>query len=1107
MISISAVSAADESSSDIISADNNNELILDETINEDVSSTNENELTLDETIDADVSSTNDNELSFEETNAPVDKTYEKPTLTAGETGSFTDLNATINGNNNNQIILTQDYTFNGTATDDSPLKNGITINRSLTLDGNGHTIKGKNLYGVFNIEADYVIFKNITFIDCNTNASAINWTGAKGTVMNCDFINCSANTNRSSGGSYAYGGAIYWTGANGTVMNCNFMNCSANSEVIKSTSVSMSYSYGGAIYWSGQNGTIMNSNFVYCSANSKVFEESSQYPGFAYGGAIYWKDTNGSVNGCNFTNNTAEDGGAIYFTKAATVNNSKFEENKIEKNYGENHDFNSPAYGGAIHFASDAKVSNSTFIKNQANGDFSIINGENDDWYFNGGGAIYIRGYGLVTNSIFYQNEAKDGAAIYSTTNALEIKDSEFIANKAKFGGKMGWGMTVYDLTIIFDCRDNYINAIFKENDNISLSNVTYWNGKIVNSDEGYPIKDYLSTPFNIRIIDSEDNILYTGSIALNGTKNITFYPPEVDPEGRQLIFSAIHPEDDYYYKISMNLTISASLSRSHSSVEFITAESEFPYNDCYINFTIENYTRANVIITNEDGDTVFEKNFTEEIDMNDPLLQTETINKLLFVDLPIYEGYYNITINNIPSWKILPSSASKLFKISSVKSAINITPLSDIEYSNPIRIEINGENLTTINVTVYNSTKDIVFSQNITGNTVTLPVLPLGEYNVTVINYGNESVIGSENSTIFNVMPAKNNVIVTAEEVTYGEDTTITITADAEGEYTLNINGTSKTVKVENGIGNITLTLNAGTYCANASFDNPNYETAITNDTFNVLKTTTKITATAVTTTYNVKKGLVITLKDGAGKALSGVQVTVNIGSAKKYTTDANGQVKVAISSLVPKTYTAKISFAGNANYMESSATAKVTVKKATPKITAKAKTFKFEDKTKKYTITLKNNKGKVMKKAKLTLKVNGKTYTAKTNSKGVATFKLKKLTKKGKYNAVITYAGNKYYKKATKKAKITVKAPAKKKTTWKTLSKGSKNKATVKKIQRALKDNGYYLSYKGRYLKIDGIYHGHTERSVKQFQKAKKLKVTGKVDYKTAKKLKIVS
>ena len=61
-------------------------------------------------------------------------------------------------------------------------------------------------------------------------------------------------------------------------------------------------------------------------------------------------------------------------------------------------------------------------------------------------------------------------------------------------------------------------------------------------------------------------------------------------------------------------------------------------------------------------------------------------------------------------------------------------------------------------------------------------------------------------------------------------------------------------------------------------------------------------------------------------------------------------------------------------------------------------------------------------MKKVKVTVKVKGKTYTAKTNSKGIATFKLK-LTKKGTFKATVTYKGNKYYNKVTKKVKITVK------------------------------------------------------------------------------------
>ena len=132
--------------------------------------------------------------------------------------------------------------------------------------------------------------------------------------------------------------------------------------------------------------------------------------------------------------------------------------------------------------------------------------------------------------------------------------------------------------------------------------------------------------------------------------------------------------------------------------------------------------------------------------------------------------------------------------------------------------------------------------------------------------------------------------------------------------------------------------------------------------------------------------------------------------------------------------------------------------------------------------------------------MKVKGKTFKATTNAKGQATFKITKLTKKGTYNAVVTYKGDKNYNKATKKAKITIKAA------FKTVSKGSKDKATVKKIQQALKNNGYYLTYKGHYLMVDGIFESCTERSVREFQHDNGLKVTGNVDEKTAQKLKII-
>ena len=217
---------------------------------------------------------------------------------------------------------------------------------------------------------------------------------------------------------------------------------------------------------------------------------------------------------------------------------------------------------------------------------------------------------------------------------------------------------------------------------------------------------------------------------------------------------------------------------------------------------------------------------------------------------------------------------------------------------------------------------------------------------------------------------------------------------------------------------------LDAGIYTLRVTtISDVNHNNITKTTTITVNKLDTQLKSSAITTIYNIGKNLVISLKDAKGKSISGVKVTVNLKGVKTYFTSKNGQVKVSTKGLTPKTYAVKITFPGDVNYYKSSKSVRVTVKKATPKLTAKSKTFKKAKKVKKYTIKLKTNKNKAMKKVKVTLKIKGKkAITAKTSNKGVATF-IVKLTKKGTFKSTVTFKGNKYYNKVTKKVNIKIK------------------------------------------------------------------------------------
>jgi len=787
--------------------------------------------------------------------------------------------------------------------------------------------------------------------------------------------------------------------------------------------------------------------------------KNANYNGADGGGAIYFTSiaTSGTVTNCNFTNNKATGtyswGGAITMS-SGTVSNCNFTDNDADYggairlysgtvsncNFADN---TATYYCGAVYFSSTGTVTNCNFTDNSAT--------------VNGGAVYFYQGTGSVTNCNFADNSASHGGAIFSNQGYTTADTCIFKRNSGDNVNTFIYPptlnvnnfTTVYDSgeKLTFDLKTNSSIPVTNGNISISVYSNNEWVGNYTClSGEGW-IPDLLVGSY-IAVFDTE----YAEFQSINRTITITM------------------PDGKYYVNVT-------SLATNNKTVN-ITAKTNVPKDIIW---------EGKLLFILPDGTSDgmgIEANYAG----NGTWWAVHT-----FADYDVYQvnatyqGLDNVTITNgtisiskTPTAITVENETLELLVDDSIATGATLTPAEagDLTFTS-----------SNIAVAIVEDGKIIAVGE--------------GSASITVSFAENDDYAAAENKTI-TVKVIKYDSKVTIDpiaDVVYPNNVTITYTIENKTNVTVTIDGVSDD-KIN--ITNDTITvigLDAGEYTITIlNNESSIYHKSNDTRTFTVNKQATSITGADVTTTYNINKELVITLKDSKGNPLTGASITVDLNGAKTYTTDKNGQVKVSTKGLAPKTYTARITFDGNTNYVKSTNDVKVTVKKATPKLTAKKKTFKTTTKTKKYTITLKDNTGKAIKKAKVTLKVKGKTYKATTNSKGKAVFKIKNIKKKGTFKATITYKGNKYYNKITKKANIKVIV------SFKTVSKGSKDKFTVKEIQQALKDHGYYLSYKGHYLKVDGKFQSCTERSVKEFQHDKGLKVTGKVDEKTAHKLGII-
>ena len=186
----------------------------------------------------------DEMMSFEEGKL-IGQTGNDELISEGNSGTFAELQGNITAAKpGSTFTLTENYEWESGFDIE-----GIYIDKSITIDGNGFKINAKEKSRIFKITADNVILKNISFTNGKTtgNGGAV-FFEKSGIVTNCNFSN-----------NFNDGGTVFFVGK-GEVTNCNFTGNNATT--------------GSAIYfWNNRvTHTVSNSIFLNNRANAEALE-------------------------------------------------------------------------------------------------------------------------------------------------------------------------------------------------------------------------------------------------------------------------------------------------------------------------------------------------------------------------------------------------------------------------------------------------------------------------------------------------------------------------------------------------------------------------------------------------------------------------------------------------------------------------------------------------------------------------------------------------------------------------------------------------------------------------------------------------------------------
>ena len=306
-----------------------------------------------------------------------------------------------------------------------------------------------------------------------------------------------------------------------------------------------------------------------------------------------------------------------------------------------------------------------------------------------------------------------------------------------------------------------------------------------------------------------------------------------------------------------------------------------------------------------------------------------------------------------------------------------------------------------------------LVTQVNVTGPNVSisLDMLKPGEHNIRLV-YEDEKYGNFTKDEYIDISKPIPSIAISASGNDKAEVFTFELPKTAAGALLVKIAGTSYYAPIKDGLATLTVSnLASGDYNISVSYSgDKNYSYTQISKIITVASSVpAKIVAKDLTVQYTAGSKYSVTVYDEGGALAGNVDVVVKINGKKVATVKTNAK-GVASYSVVQAPGSYKIT---------AEALGKTITKKLTVKHIVKLQKVNVKKSAKKLTIkvTVKVGKKAIAKK-KVTLKFNGKKYTAKTNKKGVAKFTIKKnVLKKLKVGKKVTYQAT-YLKDSVKQS-----------------------------------------------------------------------------------------